>query len=235
MAGAALLLLLLCAGGVFAVSNFFGGGDEESPPVQGVEIAARAAGEQEAVVLSTDTAEAEPTDSPVPEPGEEPTVAALSVEDTAVPPTPTESPTDTPEPQLPIVRVSVASANLRRGPGTNYATNGAIFRDETATVLAINRDGSWYLVELRDGTRAWLAASVTELANNLALNNVPLAPTIPAAPTLTPVPPTWTPLPLPAFPPTATPGGGGGDDGGDGGGNNGGGDNGGGEYTPEAP
>jgi len=163
----------------------------------------------------------------LPQPTEEPTLAPLAVEDTTVPPTPTASPTGTPEPQFPIVRVSVASANLRRGPGTIYPISGAIFRDETAMVLAKNRDGSWYNVELNNGTRAWLAASVTELVNNVAVNNVLLAATIPAAPNLTPVPPTPTPLPLPTLPPADTPGDGGGGGDGDGGG--------GGGYTPEAP
>jgi hypothetical protein len=145
-----------------------------------------------------------------------------------------ETATAEPQAQPAAVRVIVSSANLRRGPGTIYPTAGAIFSGEEATVLATNQDRTWYNVELADGGRAWLAASVTEVVNAAAMNNVPVAATIPAAPTFTPVPPTATPLPtLPPPTPTTPP-----SDGGGGGGSSGGGSSGSEpppKYTAEPP
>lgn len=147
---------------------------------------------------------------------------------------PTAEPTE-PPPAQPSVRVIVSSANLRRGPGTIYPVAGAIFGDEEALVLATNSDGTWYNVELADGSRAWLAASVTEPLDAVAVNSVPVAATIPAAPTLTPVPPTATPMPTLPPPPPPPPPSGGGDGGGDDGGGDGGGGGGGGDDEPQPP
>jgi hypothetical protein len=156
---------------------------------------------------------------------------------------PTEEATAVPPAQA-AVRVVTASANLRRGPGTIYPTTGVVYAGQEARVVATNGDRSWYNVEFPDGARAWLAASVVEPIDAAAFNNVPVAATIPAAPTYTPVPPTATrlpptlaPLPSPSPFPTSDGGDGGG---GDGGGGDGGG-NGGGEpppppkYTAEPP
>jgi uncharacterized protein YgiM (DUF1202 family) len=138
-----------------------------------------------------------------------------------------------------MVRVIVASANLRQGPGVIYRTLGPIYRDDLAVILAKNSDGSWFNIELEDGSRAWLAASVVEMVDAAAANNVVVAATIPVAPTRTPVPPTFTPRPVPTQPPPPPAGGGGdsggGSSGGGGGGGNNGGGGGGGGYTPEAP
>ena len=145
----------------------------------------------------------------------------------------TETATAEPQAQPAAVRVIVSSANLRSGPGTVYPTAGAIFSGEEATILATNRDRTWYNVQLADGRHAWIAASVTEVINAAAMNSVPVAATIPAAPTFTPVPPTATSPPtLPPPPPTIPPSNGGG--GNDGGGNDGG-SNPPPKYTAEAP
>ena len=177
-----------------------------------------------------------PADTPVAEPTEaqaQENTPAPIIQDPQTSPTETAAPSETateeateaPADQPVIVRVNVSSANLRRGPGTVYPIAGAILADEEAVVLATNRDGSWYNVELADGSRAWLAASVTETVDAAALENVPIAATIPVAPTATPRPPTPTrprPTVPPPPPPTADSGGGGGSGGNDGGGGGGG-------------
>jgi hypothetical protein len=247
MAVAVILLLLLCGGAAYAGINFFGGGEDEALAAQnagnsdagsavaafGTQDTEGGAEDEDTVAAPTKTAEAEvsgtmpePTETSRPDPVEEPTAVPILVEATEVPPTLTEAPTETPEPELPTVSVIVASANLRRGPGVIYRVLGPIFRDDTAVVLAKNRDGSWYNIELEDGTRAWLAASVVELVGIANANDVFVAATIPVAPTLTPVPPTWTPRPLP---PTLTPPPPGGDSGGDDDDD----DDGNGDYTPD--
>ncbi|MFN2137978.1 MAG: protein kinase domain-containing protein [Candidatus Promineifilaceae bacterium] len=157
---------------------------------------------------------------------------AATVEPSATAEPPTAEPSETPPGQA-AVRVIVSSANLRSGPGTIYPTAGAIFNGEEATVLATNRDGTWYNVQLPNGSRAWIAASVTEPVNAVAVNSVAVAATIPAAPTLTPVPPTATPLPTSPPPPTQPPADSGG--GGSGGGGSGGGGGGGGDSEPPPP
>ena len=230
MVGVVILLLLLCGGGAYAAVNIFGGADDTvvaEPPAGGVIAASAGQGNVEPVseTVATevvDTAEPEPTKKPLPEPTEEPSPEPLVVvEDTAEPPTstPTDEPTETPEPQAPKVRVSVASANLRRGPGVVYRVLQPVFEDDTATMVAKNRDGSWFLVQLEDGTLGWLSAVVVDLVDGAGADQVQVAATIPVAPTNTPVPPTLTPLPLPTEPPpTDDSGGGGGGGGNDGGG-----------------
>jgi hypothetical protein len=248
------LLLLLCGGAAYAGINYFGGGGDEAVAEQGsadegagsvVTIGDErqesdgSTGDGEIVAAPTATDEPQATETPLPEPTDEPQVVPVVEEATEAPPTPTDEPTETATPQPPMVRVIVASANLRGGPGVVYRVLGPIFRDDQATVIAKNRDGSWFNIELEDGSRAWLAASVVELLEGGDANDVVEAATVPVAPTRTPVPPTLTPIPRPTQPPPPPDGGGdgGGGDGG-GGGSGGGGDGGGGGgggYTPEAP
>jgi hypothetical protein len=238
MAVAVILLLLLCGGAVYAGVNFFGGGEEDTLASRDTgdsdagNVIAVAEGQDtegdaddvDAVIAPTRTAKLETTETSTPELVEESTAVPILAEASEVPPTLTEAPSETPKPEFLIVRVNVASANLRRGPSTIFPVLRPIFLDERTTVLAKNSDGSWYNVELEDGSRAWLAASVVELVNDVAANDVPLAATIPVAPTWTPVPPTWTPLPIPPTLTPLPPGGESGDDDDD--------DNGG-DYTPD--
>lgn len=114
--------------------------------------------------------------------------------DTAVPPTGT--PTET------ALTVNVSTANLRAGPGTNYAVVGTVGRGEQFLALAQAQvqGETWYLVARPDGQRAWIAASIVSL--------VPGGPPIPAALTVPPPPPPTAipPTSLPPPPPTAVPG-----------------------------
>ncbi|MDV7390980.1 SH3 domain-containing protein, partial [Arthrospira platensis SPKY1] len=133
---------------------------------------------------------------------------------TAVPsptatPTPTAAPTRAQTPTIgpvettpPTVRILLSSVNLRTGPGVAYPVSGFLLLDQQATVLAKSRDGNWYLVELPDGKRGWLASSVAEPLT--PLDGVTIALTIPARPTNTPLPATAPPTAPPPPPRTAT-------------------------------
>jgi len=79
------------------------------------------------------------------------------------------------------VTVNVASANLRSGPGTNYVTVASASNGTTFRVIARTSDSQWYLIELSDGERAWISASVVTVS--LANPQIIVAATIPPLPT----------------------------------------------------
>ncbi|HEX6385284.1 MAG TPA: SH3 domain-containing protein, partial [Anaerolineae bacterium] len=111
--------------------------------------------------------------------------------------TPTVTHTPTPRPE---VRVIVSSGSLRTGPGTNYTILHFLFEGEVVLVIGKDPRNEWYNVRLPDGTLGWLAASVSEPVNAMAMTAVPVAATIPPSPT-----PTNTPTPTPTNTPTITP------------------------------
>lgn len=134
-------------------------------------------------------------------------------------PIPTRRATATPT-LLPQVNVSVSSANLRSGPGTNYSPVGVVNGDDLLILLARTADDAWFIVQLADGSIGWLAASVIEDSDLAVLKQVEVAATIPSPPTATAAPvtliPTATLLPtltstpvpqatVPPIPPTAPP------------------------------
>ena len=123
-------------------------------------------------------------------------------------PSPTSSPTHTPTAEPTAVtdpsvtppatfRVDVSSANLRRGPGTNYEVDGYVLLGQSVIVLARN-DGAfiWYNVLTEDGRTGWVAADIGSPTGPDGLAEVAVAATIPVPPTPTPTPtPTNTPSP----------------------------------------
>lgn len=224
IAGGIALLLLLLLLGFFVIRNL-GGGDEQSVAAGG--------NDGDNTVIVTPTTLSEETAPAATQAAEPTAVGAADGPATNTPaptatdePPPTEAadePTAEPTAEAAVenadttarVRVTVASANLRRGPGVVYPTAGAVFQGDEMSLVATSRDQTWYLVELADGQRAWVAASVSELVEGANLETVPVAATIPPAPTATRVPPTLTPIPIVL--PTSTPpspGGGGGNNGG---------------------
>lgn len=70
------------------------------------------------------------------------------------------------------IRITVASANLRSGPGLAYETIGVVLFDDAFRALAQDELGLWYKVQLADGTQGWVAASVTEEISEEALAEV---------------------------------------------------------------
>ncbi len=61
-----------------------------------------------------------------------------------------------------IVRITVASANLRSGPGLGFETIGVVLFNDAFEVIAEDELSLWYKIELADGDVGWVAASVTE-------------------------------------------------------------------------
>jgi hypothetical protein len=103
-----------------------------------------------------------------------------------------------------ITVTNEVGANLRSGPGTEYAVITTVDMGAVFAVLTYMVDGKgeiWYLVALPDGESAWIAASVTGGAPPEFLAPVALTPLY-IEPTTTPEP-TWTPLPPPPLPPGA--------------------------------
>ncbi len=61
-----------------------------------------------------------------------------------------------------IVRITVASANLRSGPGLGFETIGVVLFNDAFEVFAEDELALWFKIELSDGDQGWVAASVTE-------------------------------------------------------------------------
>ncbi|PKN94687.1 MAG: hypothetical protein CVU44_02435 [Chloroflexi bacterium HGW-Chloroflexi-6] len=83
-------------------------------------------------------------------------------------------------------------ANVRNGPGITCKAVSALLKDSVVPVLAKNKDGSWLLIRLPDGTNGWVAASVTnaagvDISSFSVASNPPVCPP-PATATLTPTP-----------------------------------------------
>ena len=51
---------------------------------------------------------------------------------------------------------ALVDLNLREGPGIAYRSVGALKKDDQATVVGRNKDGSWLLVETKDGKKVWV-------------------------------------------------------------------------------
>lgn len=135
------------------------------------------AGDGERVITPAAISQTDPTNTPLPSPiptdTPAPTVTPLPATDV---PTPTEEPTATatPEPTATIegvpelnedstvIRITVASANLRAGPGLSFDTVGVVLFNDAFVVVEQDETGLWYLVQLNDGTTGWVTASVTE-------------------------------------------------------------------------
>ncbi|MCB9456425.1 MAG: SH3 domain-containing protein [Anaerolineaceae bacterium] len=100
---------------------------------------------------------------------------------------PTLIPTPTAFDTTPRV-TAIVDANVRRGDSTQYEVMGALLTGQSAQVVGISSFGSnWYLIQLPNGTRGWIAPSVVNASGNMA--NVPLvSPPAPPTPTFTPTP-----------------------------------------------
>jgi len=152
-----------------------------------------------AAYLPTATPVPQPTATPIPAtatplpPSPTPTTAPATP--TAVPVTqPTDTPapptaTPTPAPQV----VADGPINVRSGPGTDYPVVSALQTGESAAIIGVNGDQSWWQIQMTDGSSGWVYSQIIPTAGNT--KQVPTVSDIPAPP----------PTPTPAAPPTATP------------------------------
>lgn len=155
-----------------------------------------------------------PTETPLPLPTETPLPAAPAVETPlptpTAPPAAIAAPTHTPVPTAPpapalvleptattpvevrsvaIVplgpTVNTANANLRGGPGTEYATVGSMTQGQGVEIVGRNEAGDWY--QLAGG--AWIAAFlVNDAPGDLPIVSAPAAVPVVAAPAEVPAP-----------------------------------------------
>lgn len=95
-------------------------------------------------------------------------------------PTETAVPTATATPQptatattIPVayVRIIAAAANLREGPGTNFAIIDTLFENDQLELLDQTDDGFWYQVRLEDGSAGWIGSSVGAIEQSSPLEN----------------------------------------------------------------
>ncbi len=52
---------------------------------------------------------------------------------------------------------ALVDLNLRAGPGATYPVQGSLKKDEQVIVVGRNKDGSWLLVETKDGKKLWVS------------------------------------------------------------------------------
>ena len=110
------------------------------------------------------------------------------------PPIATATITLTPTPGI-TLRVAVAAANFRAGPGTHYGILDVLTYDTAVTILGRTADGAWFNVVTENGRRGWLGARVVYYEDPAASQEVETVVTMPPAPPTPSPPPTWTPAP----------------------------------------
>lgn len=128
-----------------------------------------------------------------------PTASAVPATPTATSPPPTltsttapTQPPATPTP-TPAGTTVLRNANLRGGPGTDYPVIGTRAGGARLTVVAVNPEGDWLLLD--DG--AWIAAFLVEPVTGLPVVSPTTAPRPPPTATLSPVPTQPPALPAP--------------------------------------
>lgn len=113
-----------------------------------------------------------------PRPSPVPTLARLP---TVTPPRPTLTPlptippivlSPTSQPSVELLAIVVRNANIRSGPGTDYAIVGVAEEGMSITLRGI-RD-SWYAISTADGVEGWMSETVLEIDPQTA-EAVPLA------------------------------------------------------------
>jgi hypothetical protein len=105
----------------------------------------------------------------------------------------------------PTVR-STGNVFVRRGPGTNYEAVTSLQYLEVRPIRGRAANAEWWLIELGDGTLAWVANLAIQVQGYTGLVPVAPPPALPNGSTPTPGP-LWNPTPNPVCTvvPTATP------------------------------
>jgi len=186
------LLLVIAVGALSACGSVFGPEVPEPAPAPVEERQLQPTWTPTPIVEPTPTPEP-PTPTPVPvqqEPAADPQEAAPAQEEAA------PAPTDPPAPAVARLTVSGSTANVRRGPGTNYGVVGAVSGGMSFDILGKNPAGDWYQFCCVNGEQGWIFAQLVQVEN---AQLVAVAQNIPAPP------PTNPPAPVAAAPPPAAP------------------------------
>ncbi|MBL8161465.1 MAG: pre-peptidase C-terminal domain-containing protein [Anaerolineae bacterium] len=123
-------------------------------------------------------------------------------------PTPTHTPTNTATatPATPVAQ-ALRALSVRLGPGSNYPIVASLEADQTLAIRGISEDGSWYQIELADGSLGWVtsAPAIVTTFGDLRVVEVAFAPTETPTHTATATDtPTNTPSPTPTETPSPT-------------------------------
>ena len=87
----------------------------------------------------------------------------LTPSETPIPPTPSDTPTPTDVPPIIGIIASMATVNIREGPGTTFAAFVALAPGTRVEVLGQNPDGTWLNIQMEDGRQGWVAATLIRL------------------------------------------------------------------------
>ncbi|MBP7691035.1 MAG: SH3 domain-containing protein [Anaerolineales bacterium] len=165
----------------YALLSLFGG----APPASATAVAVASVAPATAAPLPT-TALVIPTVTSAP--AEPPTAAPTEA------PAVTAAPAATAAPAGPAVNITLP-ANVRAGPGINYAIIGGLDVGSTPAVTGRDASTTWYVIAYLGG-QGWVSNQVAQFAGDI--NALPVV----AAP---PLPPTAVPSPVPTnAPPPAT-------------------------------
>ena len=116
--------------------------------------------------------------------------------------------TPTPAPESAKAVITNAQANVRSGPGTNYALAGTLDRGAEFEIVGKNPAGDWFQLCCLNGQKVWIADFLVDtsgpvdavaVASDIAAPP-PAAPTSPPVPTAVPAPAEPTATPVPSFP-----------------------------------
>ncbi|MEZ4713689.1 MAG: lamin tail domain-containing protein [Caldilineaceae bacterium] len=140
-----------------------------------------------------------PTDTATPLPAATstplPTLTATSTATTSPTPQPTYTATAPPTSTFPPIPAANRNANLRGGPGTDYAIVGNVQDGQPLVISARTGSGDWYQLD----SGAWIAAFLVDHAPIVEVaQSIPLLPTPTSAPTNPSPPVTQPPAPPPA-------------------------------------
>ncbi|RMD96791.1 MAG: hypothetical protein D6816_18425 [Bacteroidetes bacterium] len=128
-------------------------------------------------VGDTRSSEVDISEAVTEQPDDEPDSASTPI------PTETEVPEEAPLP-APQVEISVRTANIRSGPGTDFGIVSAGHENDIFDVAAKNDDGSWYLISQDGHVVGWISDTVVNVVDSDSMNMVEVAATVPAPPVL---------------------------------------------------
>lgn len=102
---------------------------------------------------------------------------------------------------LPPTARAVGRVNVREGPGLNYPYGGTLLLNEVRPIVGRADDIAWWLIELPDGSKGWVADRVVAVSGYTGLVPTVQAPPLDSATPTRGAP--WRPTPNPACTPPA--------------------------------
>lgn len=98
------------------------------------------------------------------------TIAVASIVQEA--PAPQTNPQSSPLQGNPIANIAADTLNIRSGPGISYPRVAQVYLYQRFPIVGVNKDASWYLLQLKDGSQGWAAAVYLYITGSTV--NVPI-------------------------------------------------------------